>query len=87
MPNFFVTFGSNHVHPNTGECLFKHYVRIPAPNKPTARRIVVHRLGSAWSMMYDEEQFAGQVEKYGLTEWVWEFPDPDEGKDWKHEDG
>lgn len=80
MPTFFITFGTNHINPVTGESLFKHFVSIPADNASHARRIVNHRLDGKWSSLYDSEQFAGQVDKYDLTEWVWEYPNSEEGR-------
>jgi hypothetical protein len=61
METYFFTFGFGQAHPNK-------YVKIEAEDYCQARDIMVDRFGLAWAFQYDEAEFAGQAEEYGLTE-------------------
>ena len=43
------------------------YVVIEAESEGDARAEMFSRYGRQWAFSYDETQFAGQVEKYGLV--------------------
>lgn len=57
---WFFTFGSAHAHPNG-------YVKIQG-NFSDARAKMFERFDSKWAMQYNEKDFAGQAERYGLHE-------------------
>lgn len=69
MNNYYITFGS-YQHDIYGGKLDGTYVVIAAESEIEARRAMFARCGPKWSGIYTEEQFAGQIEKYGYTE-VW----------------
>lgn len=58
---FYFTFGFGH-------SLRDHYVTIEAENAEAARKKMVRHHGQMWAFQYDEKSFAGQPEKYGITE-------------------
>jgi hypothetical protein len=60
------TFGSGHVHPETGERLANCYVRVPGDIN-SARAAMVERFGLKWAFQYATPEEAG-VERYGLRE-------------------
>jgi hypothetical protein len=41
---------------------------VQAEDYESAREAVFAEIGQAFSFMYDEQEFAGQVERYGLHE-------------------
>ncbi len=57
---WYFTFGFSHAFP-------RGYMKITGTFH-TARNKMIEKFGTKWSMQYSEEQFAGQVEKYGLHE-------------------
>lgn len=60
MPKFYVTYGNN---------LIRHYSVVEADDEDEAREIAYEGTDSGkFAFMYTEEQFAGQAEKYHLTE-------------------
>lgn len=61
MPEFFVTYGF-------GSNLKNCYSKVTGPDYSTARALVDDVTEGKFAFMYDAERFAGQVEKYGLTE-------------------
>ena len=64
---FFITFGSNHKDVN-GNRVSKAFVVIDAPTQMEARETMFAQRGIYWSMIYNEKEFEGQVEKYNLHE-------------------
>lgn len=54
---FFIIFGQNHVHPETGEKMKDYYVEVEAPNRAEAYDKTRARFGLRWSLMYEEKQF------------------------------
>ena len=61
MPKFFVTYGC-------GSNLAGCYSVVEAETYGVARSIVSTTTRNKFAFMYDEKDFAGQVEKYNLTE-------------------
>ena len=61
MENFYITYSNNS---NLAHCFSK----VPARDYSAARATVNCAIGSSFAFMYDDEDFSGQVEKYGLTE-------------------
>lgn len=59
MPRFFATFG-------TGQEYAGCYVEILAEDHHTARVFMIKAHGTRWSSVYDEADFDGQIEKWGL---------------------
>lgn len=58
MPNFYGTFRqADHARKNM-------YVVIEAENFAIANAFMLETFGNDWSMLYDEENFFGQVEKF-----------------------
>ncbi len=58
---FYFTFGvGDEIHRN-------HYVRLVGTYHTTRARMVA-LFGRKWAFQYDERQFAGQPERYGLSE-------------------
>lgn len=58
---WFFTFGCNTENRNK-------YVRVIARDYENARRIMFDHYGAKWGFQYDEEQFKGQIEQFGLSE-------------------
>lgn len=65
MDNYYFTFGANHVD-REGNSLGYKYVVIPADQPMEAVVVMMQARDMSWSHSYTEEQFSGQVEKYGL---------------------
>ena len=62
MPNFYGTFRqADHARKNK-------FVVIKAANDEVAFFKMKDLFGRDWANLYDEKEFAGQVERYGLTE-------------------
>lgn len=61
------TFGSGHVHPDTGESLAQRFVRVEGPDEDAIRLVLNDRFGGRWASLYADETAAG-VGTYGLTE-------------------
>ena len=57
---FYFTFGSAHAHPNG-------YIKLQG-SFSEARAKMFELFDSKWSMQYNEKQFEGQAERYGLHE-------------------
>jgi hypothetical protein len=72
MPAFIFTFGSNHVHPVTGDSLGRRFVKIEAEDSEAARAEMVSRWGTRWAMQY-AAPYPG-IEKYELRELSRENP-------------
>jgi hypothetical protein len=67
---YYVTFGSGH-HDTHGRSLMHHYVVIEAEHEIEARQTMFSYFGPKWASIYTEAGFAGQVERFGLTElWI-----------------
>ena len=64
---FYFTFIGYHRNKN-GEELRKRFIKIHAEDEGKARKIVFDSIGVKWGFCYDESEFEGQAEKYGLTE-------------------
>ena len=62
MQTFYGTFGFGDLD------LRYKFVKIEAESREQAQEMMFHRFGQKWSMLYDEEQFDGQVEQFGLSE-------------------
>lgn len=60
MNKFFFTFG-------TGWPYRRKYVEIHAPDSEKAREMMNDAHGTRWGFQYDEKEFEGQVEQWGLT--------------------
>ena len=60
------TFGSGHVHPDTGERLANCYVRVPGDIN-SSREAMLRRFGQKWAFQYKTPEQAG-VERYHLRE-------------------
>ena len=58
MKTYFFTFGSNRCE--------NGYVVIDAQSYGSARDEMFRRYGMRWSFQYNEDQWKGQSEKYGL---------------------
>jgi len=58
--NWYFTFGSAHAHPNG-------YIKLQG-SFSEARAKMFELFDSKWSMQYNEKQFEGQAERYGLHE-------------------
>jgi len=63
---YLFTFGSGHVHPQTGESLAQCYVRIRGTHE-SARAAMFKAFGPRWCWQYRDDEEAG-VELYGLRE-------------------
>lgn len=61
MKPWFFTFGCGQEHANK-------YVRIFASDHENARRLMFDHYGQKWSFQYDEKDFEGQPQEYGITE-------------------
>lgn len=72
---FYVTFGMNHIDPTTGLSLFERYVVVCALNMTVAREVVQRRIDNRYAFIYSNTEFMGQRERYGLSEWVWDWSD------------
>lgn len=55
--NYYFTFGGDRL---------QKYVHIVAVDRDAARECMFQHYGIKWAFCYDDEQFTGQVEKYGL---------------------
>ena len=64
---FYFTFGCGHTDKSL-RSLFKNYCIIDAPTEDEAREVMHKARGIKWSMCYNEDEFKGQPERYGLTE-------------------
>jgi hypothetical protein len=64
--DWYFTFGSNHVHPDTGQRLMNAYVKVFG-TEASARLVIGACFGNAWAFQYDSAEAAG-VEKYNLFE-------------------
>lgn len=62
MTKCFATFGSNQYL----GALAKSYIVIFA-DEETAKKLMFEAFGNKWGFVYNEIDFAGQVERYGLT--------------------
>jgi len=67
MSEWIFTFGTNHVHPVTGESLGRRFVAIKAADAATARVEMFAAFGPKWAMEYASRENAG-VERFGLVE-------------------
>ena len=61
MRNFYVTYQQKYY--NLRNC----YSKVEALNYEEARDIVASARGADFAFMYNEDEFAGQAAKYGLT--------------------
>ena len=61
MKNFYVTYGC-------GTNLYNCYSVVQGFDYEDARNTVFTEIGPAFAFMYDEDQFAGQAEKYDMRE-------------------
>lgn len=61
MGKWYVTFGQ-------GTNLRNNYCVIEADTRNEAHDRVTEARGKSWAFLYDEADFAGQIEQYGLTE-------------------
>lgn len=61
MSSHYFTFGFGTPYRNK-------FVRIEADTKGEAREEMVRNFGLKWAFQYDEAGFAGQQERFGLTE-------------------
>jgi len=57
--NFYVTYGC-------GSKLRDCYSIVEAPDYVAARKLIHAEIGTDFAFVYDENDFAGQVEQYGL---------------------
>lgn len=57
---FFLTFGY-------GSPFRNKYVEMEAEDAKDAIQRMFSRFGSSWAMIYTPEEFAGQIEQFGLT--------------------
>lgn len=69
LPEHIFTFGSQHVHPDTGASLGTRYVVIRAAAPEEARAIMVLYFGTKWSHQYASREEA-EVQKYECIELV-----------------
>lgn len=65
MQDFYFTFGQNH-QLKGGLFLGRYYTSIPGINRYDARARMFEERGESWAFCYDEQEFTGQPEKYGL---------------------
>ena len=61
MPNFYVTYGFGSFQKNC-------YATVEANSYDEARKKVFGKIGPKFSFIYNEDEFSGQIEKYGLHE-------------------
>lgn len=61
MKNFYVTFGYNTPYRS-------NFFVVKDADSTGARKQIFAIFGSKWAFMYDEEDFKGMPEKYGLSE-------------------
>ena len=61
MSIFYATFG-------VGMAYRKRYVKLIAENESKARDMMHAAHGAMWCVIYTEDRFKGQKEKYGYTE-------------------
>ena len=61
MAKFYVTYGSGYAQGQS-------YSVVEAPSYQAARTAIAAVCGSAFAFAYTEEDFAGQAQRYGLTE-------------------
>lgn len=54
---YFVTFGQNHVNPETGEKMKDYWLELEADNRQVAFEAVRERLGLQFSMIYNSNEF------------------------------
>lgn len=69
MNYFYFTFGTDHVHPKTGESLGKKYIRITG-DVDSARRVMFHLFGRNWAAQYGDEGL-NVIERYELEDMDW----------------
>lgn len=67
LETFYVTFG--YAHSDPPGLLMKKYLVVKAADELDAREKVITEIGRKWAFIYDETEFAGQVEKYNLELW------------------
>jgi hypothetical protein len=58
---YYITYGADYLQ-------HKNYSVVESDTYSNARQSVIDQIGFHWAFIYSEEGFAGQVEKYGLTE-------------------
>ena len=58
--NWYFTFTQNGLHPNG-------YVKMTNMTFGESRAMMFRTVGTSWGFQYDEKQFEGQAETYGLT--------------------
>lgn len=67
MAEWIFTFGSNHLHPVTGESLGRRFVRVKEGDYEKALEVMCDAFGKQWAMSYPTEDEA-QVARWGLKE-------------------
>jgi hypothetical protein len=71
------SFGSGHVHPDTGESLFGFYVRFPGTTWSAARIAMHERFGRKWGSQYRLDECVMHADRYGWAELpAAEWPEP-----------
>lgn len=65
MHNFYFTFGCGIEQPHRNK-----FVKISARSPERAREIMFNTFGPEWAVTYDEASFAGQQERYGITQLI-----------------
>jgi hypothetical protein len=71
------SFGSGHVHPETGESLFGWYARFPGTTWRQARLAMVERFGRKWGSQYRLAECVAHAVRYGWRELPEaEWPEP-----------
>jgi hypothetical protein len=63
--DWFFTFGTNHLHPDTGKNLGNSCVRVHGTFQ-SARAAIIDVFGTTWCGRYDSADEAG-IERFGLT--------------------
>ena len=78
MARYYLTFGQKYrrePHPLGASSNPNGYVEVYAPDELDARQQVVELIGSAWSMLYSEEEFTSDEYAFEEMRTVDYFPD------------
>lgn len=67
MPNFYFTFGANHLNKD-GQSLGNTFVTVQAENESEARDKMFAARGGRWAFCYLEEMKAKSIDRFDLTE-------------------
>lgn len=54
---YYITFGQNHTHPETGEYMKDYWVEIDSDSREDAYVEATRKYDNMWSMLYSEEDF------------------------------